>query len=40
MGSILKEDLEFDGFVISDYDAIIYSANQELPTSFGVMNKN
>jgi beta-glucosidase-like glycosyl hydrolase len=40
IGSILNDDLGFDGFVISDYNAINFCANQELPTSFGKMNKN
>lgn len=37
---ILRDDLDFDGFVISDYDAINYCAVQGLPASFGRMRQN
>ncbi len=39
-GKILKEELKFDGFVISDDGALKFCADQGLPTFLGRMNKN
>lgn len=40
LNSILKGDLNFDGFVISDYSEIEKLSAQYLPTSLETMRKN
>lgn len=37
---ILNDDLEFDGFIVSDYNAINFCSFQGLPTSFAHMSRN
>lgn len=38
IGTILREKLKFDGFVISDYDEMQRIIDQQLPTNFNIMN--
>ena len=38
INTILRENLGFDGFVISDYDEMQRIINQQLPTNFNIMN--
>jgi beta-glucosidase len=38
IGTILRQKLNFDGFVISDYDEMQRIINQQLPTNFNIMN--
>ena len=40
LNSILRKDLGFDGFVISDYNEIEKLSGQYLPTSYEIMQKN
>ncbi len=40
LNSILRKDLGFDGFVISDYNEIEKLSAQYLPTSYEIMQKN
>lgn len=40
LGTILRGDLSFDGFVISDYMELDKMAEQYLPTSLELMKKN
>ena len=40
IGALLKDELKFDGFVISDDGAINFCANQGLPTFLGKMGTN
>lgn len=36
--TILRQKLQFDGFVISDYDEMQRIINQKMPTNFNIMN--
>jgi beta-glucosidase-like glycosyl hydrolase len=38
IGTLLRQKLNFDGFVISDYDEMQRIINQQLPTNFNIMN--
>ena len=38
INTILRQNLGFDGFVISDYDEMQRIINQQLPTNFNIMN--
>jgi beta-glucosidase len=38
IGTILRQKLKFDGFVISDYDEVQKIIDQQLPTNFQIMN--
>ena len=38
LGTLLRNKLNFDGFVISDYDEMERILNQQLPTNFNIMN--
>jgi beta-glucosidase len=38
IGTYLRQNLNFDGFVISDYDEMQRVINQCLPTNFNIMN--
>lgn len=38
IGALLRDKLQFDGFVISDYDEMQRIINQQLPTNFNIMN--
>lgn len=40
LNSILRNQLGFDGFVISDYNEVDKVAGQYLPTSLEIMKKN
>jgi beta-glucosidase-like glycosyl hydrolase len=38
ISTILRQKLNFDGFVISDYDEMQRIIDQKLPTNFNIMN--
>lgn len=38
IGTLLRQKLGFDGFVISDYDEMQRIIDQQLPTNFNIMN--
>lgn len=38
IGALLRTKLNFDGFVISDYDEMQRIIDQQLPTNFNIMN--
>jgi beta-glucosidase-like glycosyl hydrolase len=38
INTILRQNLKFDGFVISDYDEVNRIISQQLPTNFNIVN--